>query len=847
MLLNWEKLITAAKTQPNLVTTTTNNTNTTATTTVNVVKGTIFTPEKLADMMVKVSTEQGAVFTPKQIADMVVHVNTVEGEVFTPKTIADMMVMVNTKQGEVYTPKDIVDTIVMVNEKLGIVVTPEKKAAIEVLVNQVWGTKVDTSNIVTTQTINQVQGDTLPNPKPQINPNILPAVVAGTNLASPTADQIAAQQRADGGNVGGNTVVGGVVVHVGADTFGTATAQAVAAQNAADKQRIAEIKAADAKAAGAKATDGWLDDHKEERDTIVGQSGANAATLKFTQPSGSSGLNAEGNEWSDPTRRFLQTSDNQQADYLARMVARGGTNPANNVAAGRAPWDDGPAAGAAGLKKFDPTGTQGSTNSLRYMGGPMGGDRWMSGIAPGEQNPDYPPVLPPAPPAAVTGAPLRPGDPNFIGPPAAPDTGGTVPMPGFLDGFGPAFRGIFGAPGPAPAPLPGAGGKGNRSLAMDDNGNPITFDANGSPIPNDADGNPITGAGEPGPVNPAEVAGVAVSNTSFGPNQFDGGRLNVNGGKASGQPTVIDRAAEKAAAATEDAAASLGDGADASAAAADDTNAAASDLAGASDALTGVADDTQGAADDLAISARIGADNEQGLVTSVTELAGKVAGIHIGSGNSGTGTTTTGTTTTGNNGTTTTGNNGTTTTVPPPVVEDHSAPDGGSWANYNSYDNQQARANAAAAALAAAQQKARDDAAAAGSGSATQIGGGYWLNGVTGGTWVSAHAEGGIATRASLGVFGEAGPEALIPLERLPEMVAAIGGSRSGGRWGDPGDRSEPGGYGGRDTGTQVTINTTINLQGADFSDPQFINRLSRSVGDAIMEKVRMGGLGRVS
>ncbi|NBT25023.1 MAG: hypothetical protein EBT09_00395, partial [Actinobacteria bacterium] len=179
--------------------------------------------------------------------------------------------------------------------------------------------------------------------------------------------------------------------------------------------------------------------------------------------------------------------------------------------------------------------------------------------------------------------------------------------------------------------------------------------------------------------------------------------------------------------------------------------------------------------------------------------------------------------------------------------EDHSAPDGGSWANYNSYDNQQARANAAAAALAAAQQQARDNAAAAGSGSATQIGGGYWQGGVTGGTWISTNAEGGVATRATLGIFGEAGSEALIPLERLPEMVAAIGGSRSGGRWGDPGDRSEPGGYGGRDTGTQVTINTTVNLQGADFSDPQFINRLSRSVGDAIMEKVRMGGLGRVS
>ena len=312
-------------------------------------------------------------------------------------------------------------------------------------------------------------------------------------------------------------------------------------------------------------------------------------------------------------------------------------------------------------------------------------------------------------------------------------------------------------------------------------------------------------------------------------------------------------------AANEDIVATLGDGVDATVAAAGDTQDAAASAAAAEESLAVGTESIQqadegltGAADDLATSAQTGADNELGIVESVDELAGKVAGIHIGNGSSGTGTTTTGnngttttgnngTTTTGNNGTTTTGNNGTTTTV------DTSAPDGGSWANYNSYDNQQARANAAAAALAAAQQKARDDAAAAGSGSATQIGGGYWLGGVTGGTWVSAHAEGGIATRSSLGVFGEAGPEALIPLERLPEMVAAIGGSRSGGRWGDPGDRSEPGGYGGRDTGTQVTINTTINLQGADFSDPQFINRLSRSVGDAIMEKVRMGGLGRVS
>ena len=867
MLLNWEKLIIAAKTQPNLVTTTTTNTNTTATTTVNVVKGTIFTPEKLADMMVKVSTEQGAVFKPEQIADMAVHVNTVEGEVFTPKTIADMMVKVNTKQGDVYTPRDIVDTIVMVNEKQGLIVTPEKKAAIEQIVDQVWGKRVDTSNIVTTQTINQVLGDTIPVPKtvvvPEPKPVLQPVVVPTTQ----TTDQ----QRADGANVGGFTVINGVATAVGADTFGTATAQAVVESNRTNAVRIAQIKADDAKAAGAKATDGWLDDHQEERDTIVGQSGVNAATLKFTQPSGSSGLNAEGHNWSDQTRRFLQTSDNQQDSYVARRAKRYGTA------------DDTTAIAVAGLKKFDPIATQGSTNSLRYMGGPMGGDRWMSGISPGEQNADYPPGQPPAAPPLPRGRVPVPGDKDFVGPLAA-ETGRSIPMPtlsglleGMTQGMGPNTRSILGLPPVRSAtPLPGAGAKGNRSMAFDDNGNYIRFDANGSPIPNDADGNPITGAGEPGPVNPAEVAGVAVSNSSFVPNQFDGGRLNVNGGNQSGQPTVIDRAAEKgAAAATEDAAetlsdgmdalgdgvdayvaanehivATLGDGVDATVAAAGDTQDAAASAAAAEESLAVGTESIQqadegltGAADDLATSAQTGADNELGIVESVDELAGKVAGIHIGNGSSGTGTTTT-----GNNGTTTTGNNGTTTTDPPPASEDHSAPDGGSWANYNSYDNQQARANAAAAALAAAQQKARDDAEAAGSGSATQITGGHWSNGV-GSEWISdnSHALGGIATRATLGVFGEAGTEALIPLERLPEMVAAIGGSRSGGRWGDPGDRSEPGGYGGRDTGTQVTINTTINLQGADFSDPQFINRLSRSVGDAIMEKVRMGGLGRVS
>ena len=506
--------------------------------------------------------------------------------------------------------------------------------------------------------------------------------------------------------------------------------------------------------------------------------------------------------------------------------------------------DDTTAIAVAGLKKFDPIATQGSTNSLRYMGGPMGGDRWMSGISPGEQNADYPPGQPPAAPPLPRGRVPVPGDKDFVGPLAA-ETGGSIPMPtlsglleGMTQGMGPNTRSILGLPPVRSAtPLPGAGAKGNRSMAFDDNGNYSTFDANGSPIPNDADGNPITGAGKPGPVNPAEVAGVAVSNSSFVPNQFDGGRLNVNGGNRSGQPTVIDRAAEKAAAATEDAAASLVDGADASAAAAAANEDIVATLGDGVDATVAAAGDTQdaaasaaaaeeslavgtesiqqadegltGAADDLATSAQTGADNELGIVESVDELAGKVAGIHIGNGSSGTGTTTT-----GNNGTTTTGNNGTTTTDPPPAAEDHSAPDGGSWSNYNSYDNQQARANAAAAALAAAQQKARDDAEAAGSGSATQITGGHWSNGV-GSEWISdnSHALGGIATRATLGVFGEAGTEALIPLERLPEMVAAIGGSCSGGRWGDPSDRSEPGG---ERTGEHVETGDVVHGEGEE-------------------------------
>jgi hypothetical protein len=35
-------------------------------------------------------------------------------------------------------------------------------------------------------------------------------------------------------------------------------------------------------------------------------------------------------------------------------------------------------------------------------------------------------------------------------------------------------------------------------------------------------------------------------------------------------------------------------------------------------------------------------------------------------------------------------------------------------------------------------------------------------------------ADGGIATKATLGIFGEAGREAIIPLNKLPEMVGKL-------------------------------------------------------------------------
>ncbi|MDP6583603.1 MAG: hypothetical protein QF535_03025, partial [Anaerolineales bacterium] len=40
-------------------------------------------------------------------------------------------------------------------------------------------------------------------------------------------------------------------------------------------------------------------------------------------------------------------------------------------------------------------------------------------------------------------------------------------------------------------------------------------------------------------------------------------------------------------------------------------------------------------------------------------------------------------------------------------------------------------------------------------------------------------AEGGIATRPTPGIFGEAGPEALIPLDKLSQVMGSMGGGGS--------------------------------------------------------------------
>jgi len=129
-------------------------------------------------------------------------------------------------------------------------------------------------------------------------------------------------------------------------------------------------------------------------------------------------------------------------------------------------------------------------------------------------------------------------------------------------------------------------------------------------------------------------------------------------------------------------------------------------------------------------------------------------------------------------------------------------------------------------------------------------------------------AEGGITTGPTTALIGEAGPEAIIPLSKLPGIVRTLsqsetneqlGGFFSGrstqagqsyatgsSEYGPEAGQAIAPGRGGS-AGGDIIINTTINLQGADFGDPNFINRLSRQVGDAIVEKVRIAGSGRVA
>ena len=129
-------------------------------------------------------------------------------------------------------------------------------------------------------------------------------------------------------------------------------------------------------------------------------------------------------------------------------------------------------------------------------------------------------------------------------------------------------------------------------------------------------------------------------------------------------------------------------------------------------------------------------------------------------------------------------------------------------------------------------------------------------------------AKGGITTGPTTALIGEAGQEAIIPLKELPGIVRTLSQSETNGQLGgffsgrstqagqvfatgsteyglDSGQAIAP--RRGGSAGGDIIINTTINLQGADFSDPNFINRLSRQVGDAIVEKVRIAGSGRVA
>lgn len=69
-------------------------------------------------------------------------------------------------------------------------------------------------------------------------------------------------------------------------------------------------------------------------------------------------------------------------------------------------------------------------------------------------------------------------------------------------------------------------------------------------------------------------------------------------------------------------------------------------------------------------------------------------------------------------------------------------------------------------------------------------------------------AEGGIATRPTMGIFGEAGPEALVPLDKA-------------GGWG------------------ATTINVHVDASGAFFDSPSSLDQLASKVGEALMRQSR--------
>jgi len=91
-----------------------------------------------------------------------------------------------------------------------------------------------------------------------------------------------------------------------------------------------------------------------------------------------------------------------------------------------------------------------------------------------------------------------------------------------------------------------------------------------------------------------------------------------------------------------------------------------------------------------------------------------------------------------------------------------------------------------------------------------------------------AAAEGAIVSKPMLSWVGEAGPEAIIPLNRMPgamELPAGLGQGIGGG-----------------------VGNITVYVQGFDFSDRASIERVARAVGDRIMSNVRtMSSVGQIA